>query len=786
MPQNIRYRSFSISATVTLSLLILLVQSASAETPSVNYALRIQPILSNNCFACHGPDEASREADLRLDLRDEATADAIVPGDAAASELIRRILSEDPDEMMPPPAAKKPHLTPQQIELLKQWVDQGAEYSEHWAYTKIGRSEVPQVKTPDDVANPIDAFIVKRLEARDLTPSPAADRRTQLRRLSFDLTGLPPSAAQVAAFEADTSPAAYEQAVDRLLASRHYGERMALNWLDLVRYADTVGYHGDQGQSISPYRDWVIKAFNDNMPYDQFTREQLAGDLLENPTVDQKIASGYNRVLQTSQEGGAQDKEYLAKYAADRVRNVSGVWLGVTMGCAECHDHKFDPFTTKEFYQFEAFFADIKEVGYWGKSPVTEISTRLPEMDVHSPIDRMRLAELDQQIAELASDESQAARLAELQTKRKTLAEQKRATMITEAVEPRPIRVLARGNWQDDSGEIVEPATPASLNPMKVAGRRANRLDLANWLMDPENPLTARVTVNRFWKLTFGNGLARTLDDLGAQGTPPVHPELLDWLAAEFIASDWDTKRIMKLIVMSNAYRQSSRSTAEMRESDPYNELLARQSRYRLEAEMLRDNALSVSGLLVPTIGGPSVRPYQPEGYLEHLNFPRRTYQPSMDENQYRRGLYTYWQRQFLHPSMKAFDAPTREECTVERPHSNNAIQALTLLNDPSYVEAARVLATRIVREGGKTPAEKVRYAYERTLQRQPTARETATLTALFYKHRENYDAHADDAEALLATGIYEPTDDMDRGALAAWTSVARVMLNLHETITRN
>ena len=501
-----------------------------------------------------------------------------------------------------------------------------------------------------------------------------------MRRLRFDLTGLPPSPEETDAFAADHSSAAYERSVDRLLASPQFGERMAMYWLDVVRYADSGGYHSDNERSVWLFRDYVVQAFNDNKPFDRFTEEQLAGDLLPGATREQKIASGYNRLLQTTEEGGAQAKEYTAKYAADRVRNTAAAWLGSTMACCQCHDHKYDPFTMKDFYSFGAFFADVRE----------EPISRQEQTPMPTPEQEARLKQLDAEMPLLAKQEPAAKKVEELKRQKAQLQAEIPTTLITEAVPPRPMRILPRGNWQDDSGPVVEPAIPEFLGKTRREGpsghaARSGPLDgLAR------NPLVARVLVNRLWKILFGQGLVRTCDDLGTQGALPSHPELLDWLAVELIDSGWNVKHVMKLMVMSRTYQQTSRGNPDLDRRDPTNTWLARQGRFRLDAEMVRDNALAISGLLSPRIGGPTVKPYQPAGYWDYLNFPKRQWQDDHGESQYRRGLYTFWQRTFLHPSLLAFDASTREECTVDRPRSNTPLQALALLNDPTYVEASQ------------------------------------------------------------------------------------------------
>jgi mono/diheme cytochrome c family protein len=740
----------------SILLLLLLTGFAPAAAPAprrVEFNRDIRPILSNKCFACHGPDANQRKADLRLDNQAGSRADlggrqAINPGKPGESELIQRITRKSKAGRMPPAKTGKT-LSPTEIELFRRWIEQGGEYQKHWSFILPKRSPLPAAEDGTWPRGGIDRFILARIEAAGLRPAPEADRVTLIRRLSLDLTGLSPTVQQVDAFLTDKRPDAYGRLVDRLLASPAYGERMAMSWLDLVRYADTVGYHGDQEHHIAPYRDYVIKAFNDNMRFDRFTVEQIAGDLLPDATVNQRIASGYNRLLQTTHEGGAQDKEYLAKYAADRVRNLSGVWLGATMGCCECHDHKFDPYTTRDFYSLAAFFADVQERGAY-RGPDTTPTKRPPELEVPYPLSPGRKA----------------------------------LTMITVSVKPRTMRILRRGDWMDEGGEIVTPAVPAFLKGPDVKGRRLTRLDLARWLTTPEQPQTARVFVNRLWQLFFGAGLCRSPEDTGSQGEWPTHPELLDWLAVEFMNSGWDIKHMVRLMVLSSTYRQASTGREPI--ADPENRLFARQGRFRLPAEMIRDNALAVSGLLVRKLGGPSVRPYQPAGYYAHLNFPKRSYKADKGDGQYRRGLYMHWQRQFLHPMLKAFDAPSREECTAQRPVSNTPLAALTLLNDPSFVEAARVLAARVIREGGATEGERIRWAWRTVLSRVPSDREVAALTRLYQQSRVHYKEDLEGTKKLLSVGLAAVPEGIDVTELAAWTSVTRAVLNLNETVTRN
>jgi cytochrome c553 len=999
-----------------------------AASAPLDFNRDVRPILAENCFACHGMDANKRVAGLRLDRADAlrplpSGKTAVVPRNLKASALYQRITAHN--SMVMPPVSSGKKLTAPQIKTLRRWIEQGGRYASHWAYIPPGKTPLPTVRNAGWPLNPIDRFILARLEKEKVRPSPGADRPTLARRLSLDLLGLPPRVDDVQSFVSDARPDAYERLVDRTLASLHYGERMAEYWLDLVRYADTVGYHGDQDVTVWPYRDYVIDAFNRNKRFDVFTREQLGGDLLPNAGREQKVASGYNRLGMMTAEGGAQDKEYLAKYSSERVRNASVVWLGQTVGCAECHDHKFDPITAKDFYRFAAFFADLKEQGFYGegfgkgdwgpsmKLPsdtqqarlskldaeikaaqtdlaavtndflaagrskweaevsaleashariwnavipetasssggstvsvgevgVVSVSGAVPPWDSYSitipvgdqTITAVRLEELadeklpgngvaragyysvlsefevavrrgsevarplklaDLQVsgelegfpglaaidgrpetgwAQMHGEPSAVFRLAEplrggpetqlvirlrhetkprlsigkfrlsvtgvdwanlntegvpdpvLKAIRKSPAERTPAeqetvaahyrsvaaelsekrtrlarleadrslllgevpqTLITEAVEPRVIRVLPRGNWMDETGEIVQPGVPHFLPQIGKPGR-ATRLDLAEWIVSAKDPLAARVFVNRLWKLFYGVGLAKNLDDFGIQGEAPVHPELLDWLAGEFVRSGWDVKHMVRLMVTARTYRQSSKARLDLLTRDPYNRLVARQSPLRLDAEFVRDVALAASGLLTEKVGGRSVKPYQPPGYLAPLNFPRREWSSDVGEELYRRGLYTHWQRTFLHPALVAFDAPTREECTANRTVSNTPMQALVLLNDPVFVEAARAFAERIVRQGGAGFESRLRFAYQTAVSREPSPRETGILRQLYHSRRARYSTDRTAAERLVSVGEAPTPRDVDAVEMAAWTSVARAILNMHEMITR-
>lgn len=839
----------------------------AAELPEPDFNREIRPLLSRNCFACHGPDEHDRQGGLRLDDRKAATSElesgatAIVPGKPAESEFIGRIMADDPDLVMPPPSSNH-SLTPDQKKLLERWIAAGAAYQAHWAYVPPVKHAEPVVKNGAWGKNWIDRFVLARLEAQGLAPAADADDITLVRRVTFDLTGLPPTPAEVDAYLADTSPDRYAKLVDRLLASPRYGERMAQWWLDLVRYADTVGYHGDQDHASSPYRDWVIEAFLNNVPFNRFTILQLAGDLVEpikgeHPD-DRILASAYNRMLQTTHEGGLQVKEYRAIYQADRIRNVSGAWMGATLGCCQCHDHKFDPYTMRDFYSLGAFFADIDDekhmgVAGFGGAPNTVPTTRLPELPIVGPFDRERATTLDAEIRALkkslpplpaapektpakavaagpedgkevatgkkagskdsgkstknAAQEKKAPKekdsaesaapaespdivakrkqLAQLEAQRKKLA---RLLMVTEMLkEPRTVRILGRGNWMNESGEIVEPAIPLFLGRLDKDGR-ATRADLARWLVRPAaeggvGELTARVAVNRIWAIFLGAGLCRSAGDFGGQGETPDHPELLDRLALEFLEG-WDVRRLVREIVMSRAYRQTSDPPADLLASDPDNRLLARQGRWRYPAEGVRDAVLFASGLLVEQLGGASAHPYQPAGYYQHLNFPKREYKADTDEQQWRRGLYVHWQRMFLHPQLLAFDAPTREECTAARMRSNTPKAALVLLNDPTFVEAARALAERVLKEAGDDAA-RMDALWRHAVSRRPDSKERDLIEALLARRRAEFaDDHAA-ARALLGVGVAPRDTSLDDVELAAWTATARAVLNLHEAIGR-
>jgi hypothetical protein len=768
---------------------------------ALNFSKEIRPILSNNCFPCHGPDEGQRKAKLRLDTQAGSRKDlgghqAIAPGAPEESELIRRIFSDDPDEIMPPKDSNR-SLSQSQKQQLQQWIQNGAIYDEHWAWIPPKRPRTPSTENrPSWAKNGIDHFILNRLNYESLEPSPEADRPTLIRRLSLDLTGLPPSPEEADAFQNDPASDAYEKLVERLLKSPHYGERMAVDWLDAARYADTNGYQVDRNREMHAWRDWVIAAFNDNKPFDEFTIEQLAGDLLPNPSLEQRIATGFHRNHMMNEEGGIIPEEFLAEYCADRVETTATVWLGQTFNCTRCHDHKFDPFTQKDYYSIYAFFHNIDELGRgdYGKNirrnnpPMIQLPA--PKLEAARANHQTALEALQRKLDASAKDSSIHEELSKEVAKLKKKVDEAdlaipTALVMRELPKPRPTYILIRGAY-DKHGEEVSSATPSSLLPMADTLPR-NRLGLAQWLVDPANPLTARVTVNRLWQSIFGTGIVSTPGDFGTQGSLPSHPELLDWLAVEFVESGWDIKAMMRLLVTSATYRQSSQLNPTLTERDPQNRLLARGSRYRLQAEFLRDQALAASGLLVRKIGGPSVRPYHPPGLYEQVVAGKgaSTYVQDKGTGLYRRTMYSYWKRSVPNPSMLTFDAPFRETCTVRRSRTNTPMQALNLMNDPTYVEAAKFLAHRMLVEGGPTVESRLTYGFRLVTARPPTIQELSHLQAATQRSIAEFEANPEEASALLKEGEAPFDESPIPIELAAYSIVASIILNLDETVTR-
>ena len=993
------------SRTLVLSLLIAPALLRAAE---VDFATQIQPILSEYCYHCHGPDAATREADLRLDTKDGAyrEKDAVTvvkPGDGKHSELIRRILSDDPELVMPPPKSKRV-LTTAEKDLLQRWVSEGAKWGEHWAFIAPQRPPVPT-----GAKNPVDAFIHARLAKEHLTPAPAAPREKLLRRVSLDLTGLPPTPAELDAFLADTAPDAYEKAVGRLLDSPRFGERMVWDWLDAARYADTNGYQGDPTRAMWHWRDWATRAFNENMPFDRFTIEQLAGDLLENPTQDQLIATGFHRNHMINGEGGRIAEESRVDYVMDRTETTGTVWMGLTVQCSRCHDHKFDPLSQADYYRLSAFFNSIEESGgndanglanpvmtvttpeeqsriaslkegeataqREHEAIVAKLTAALPALEkalaapaatwaalapeaarseggatltpqadksivasgANPPTDEYvvqargikgatafkiealpdpsfvnggpgradngnfvlgeiiverdgkplalqpLLADFEQQgwpirnVADGKNDTGWAVmpafgkpheaiiafqsplpdealpltirlrfrsphaqhnlgrfrismtrispgalrplpepvkaalavpaerrdaaqqkavrefllnnepefiaskkRLDTAQAARKSAESALPKTMVMrERKQPRDTFVLIKGNYENRSTKVSH-GVPAFLPPLP-AGSPANRLSLARWLVSAEQPLTARVTVNRYWQMLFGTGLVKTSEDFGVQGERPVHPELLDWLAVEFRETGWDVKKLLRLIVTSETYQQSSIVPPGMAERDPDNRLLARGPRHRLPSWMLRDQALAVSGLLVEKQGGPPVKGYQPEGVWEDATFGQIKYAQDHGEALYRRSLYTFWRR-IVGPTM-FFDVASRQSCSVKTGLTNTPLHALVTLNDITYTEAARVLAQRMLKEGGTGDATRLAFAFRLCTARVPDEKDTRVLISALELLRTQYQADPAAARKLIATGESKPDPALDPVELAAFTAVASLLLNLDETL---
>ncbi|GIW94619.1 MAG: chromosome segregation protein [Pirellulaceae bacterium] len=804
---------------------------AQGEEPRVDYLRQIRPILADNCFRCHGPDEAARQSGLRLDVRELATAPAdsgqpaIVPGSPEQSELLRRVTSEDPSERMPPPETKL-SLSGAQIDLLRRWIAQGAHYQEHWSRTPLRRPALPSRSPWADEDHPIDRFIDARLQEQQLRPLGKADRYHLIRRLYLDLTGLPPDPEEVDRFIADRSPDAYERLVDRLLASPAFGERMAWDWLDAARYADSNGYQGDAERTMWPWRDWVISAWNRNMPFDRFTVWQLAGDLLPDATDETRLATGFCRNHMINGEGGRIPEENRVDYVMDMIETVATVWLAATMNCARCHDHKYDPFTRRDYYSLFAFFNQTPVDGAGGNPqtpPVLEVPTEeqrvavtelegqlaklraellaqektllegsspdsLPEevrtILQHSPDkrDADQWQRLDKHLEGADSYRQLAARWREWKKRYDQLRREiPRVMVMADRDEYRPTYMLEKGLYNRPAEEVFADV-PQCLPPLGEGGKR-NRLALAEWLVRPDNPLTARVVANRLWQQFFGTGLVRTPEDFGTQGEPPTHPELLDWLACELIDSGWDIKRFCRLLVTSRAYRRDSRATPELLEADPENRWLARGVRYRLPSWMIRDQALAASGLLVAQLGGPPVFPYQPQGVWEEATFGNKSYRQDRGAKLYRRSLYTFWRR-IIAPTM-FFDVASRQVCTVRVTRTNSPLHALVTMNDITYVEAARELASRQWRAFSQEGADRLLESlFRRVLVRPPQASELEILRAALARWEAYYTAHPEAAEALLSVGE-APRSAGPATQLAALTVVAHTLLNLDEALSK-
>ncbi len=768
----------ALGASLTAVLTAQEARTPAVRSAPVDFNRDIRPILSNNCFQCHGPDEKERKADLRLDMEEGALADlgghaAVVRGRPEASELLRRVTASERGKAMPPRKTGK-QLTPREIELLTRWVKEGAPYAKHWAYVKPVRPPLSRVKDAAWPKNPVDHFLLARLEAEGLRPAPEADRYTLLRRAALDLTGLPPTPEEADAFLNDQHPDAYERLVDRLLAKESYGEHWARMWLDLARYADSAGYANDPLRTIWAFRDYVIRSYNANKPFDQFTVEQIAGDLLPNPTDEQLIATAFHRNTLTNSEGGTNDEEFRSVAVVDRVNTTLTVWMGTSIACAQCHTHKYDPISQKEFFQLFALLNHTEDNDQADERPLHRFFTAAQE-ETRAKL-RRESGELEKVLLtldpELSADEARK-QMDRLAAVRRQLVDLKPVTVPVmkelTGKQRRTTRVQLRGNFLD-VGEEVREGVPAVFH----------RLALARWLVDDNNPLTGRVIANRYWEQIFGTGLVRTSEEFGSQGELPSHPELLDWLATELVRRSWDLKSFLKLLVTSAAYRQSSRVTPAQFERDPENRLLARGPRVRLSAEMVRDQALFVGGLLSRKLHGPSVKPPQPALSISAAFGGTIDWKASDGEDRHRRGLYTEWRRSNPYPSMVTFDAPNREVCTVRRTRTNTPLQALVTLNDTVYVEAAQALARRMM-QAGAAPADKVRHGFRLCLIRPPAESEVSRLVTLYEETRADLAREPEKAKQVATNPLGPPPAGLDAVELASWTVVANVMLNLDE-----
>lgn len=735
---------------------------------TISYNFNIRPILSDKCYKCHGPDASKRQAGLRLDkpesafkaLKDNPGAHVLVPGSPEMSELFRRVSTNDTSEMMPPANSNLKRLTPHEVELVKKWIKQGAKYEKHWAFVPPKLWPVPEVKDKEWPKNQIDNFILKKQEQYGIKPNPEADKEHLLKRVSLDLTGLPPSLEMQNRFLADKSPDAYNKVVDELMKSPAYGEKMALHWMDVARYADSHGYQDDNYRTQWPWRDWVIHAYNENLPYNKFITWQLAGDLMPNSTKEQLLATGFNRNHKITEEGGVINEEYRVAYVTDRTNTFGKALLGVTMECAHCHDHKYDPFSQKEYYQLFSFFNSVKEPGLQSTVGGPETYAKRPLMQVTNDDVKGILKFINKQdtgklIVSVMGDS---------EVYRKTY-------------------ILKRGNY-DTHGDEVEPGTPKSILPFDNSLPK-NRLGLAEWLFDKRNPLTARVFVNQTWQELFGKGIVKSSGDFGMQGDLPSHPELLDWLSVDFMNHGWDMKRLVKQMVMSATYRQSAVITPDKMKIDPDNTLLSRGPRYRLPAELVRDLVLASSGLLTKTIGGPSVNPYQPPGLWENATSGRgilASYKQVHGPDLYRRGMYTLIKRTVPPVEMAIFDASNRDQCEVKRLRTNTPLQALLMENDPTVLEAARVLAAKLLSDN--SPAnDKIKKAFRLIMCRMPNAKELGILTA--YYNDQLKTLNKKDAQKVLSVGEYPIPQNIDKVMLAAMMKTVDTIYNLEEAITK-
>ena len=756
---------------------------------SPSFDREVLPILSDFCFPCHGPDAQARKASLRLDLPETTLRKndpLVVPGKPEESELFIRMGHVEPSKIMPPPKFSKTLNAPQR-EVIRKWIATGAPWARHWAFVN------PQIAPPPTVSDngwpkqPLDRHVLKGLESKGIKPSPEADKATLLRRVTLDLTGLPPTPAEVAAFMADKSPDSYNRTVDRLLANPRYGERMAWDWLDAARYADTNGYQGDGERTMWPWRDWVAKAFNRNLPYDTFTLWQIAGDLIPDATDESRLATGFNRNYMINGEGGRIAEENRIDYLFDQAETVATVWLGLTFNCCRCHDHKFDSLPNRDYYRLMAFFNGTSIDG-GGGNPQTPPILAVPDTNQASSRSALNKAVMEAEKAAGAIPKDNNKKIDAATAKIKALKEDlerleksiPKVMIMADAPKPRKTFILKTGLY-NQPGEEVTPGVPSVLN-LFPAGAPANRLGLARWLIAPENPLTARVTVNRVWTLFFGIGLVKTPEDFGVQGERPLQQELLDHLASTFRGTGWNMKQLVRTIVTSSTYRQSSQVSAASRERDPDNRLLARGPRFRLPSWMLRDQALATSGLLIEKVGGPPVKPYQPEGIWEEATFGNKKYVQDKGDALYRRTIYTFWRR-IVGPT-EIFDNAPRQVCSVKVYRTNTPLQALLTLNDTTYVEAARCLAQRVLLESGTDEA-RIRLMHSLVLCREPNSQEAAIMLASLKRHRQHFSMFKNEAEKLVSVGESERDLSILAPEHAAWTMIASTLLNLDETLNK-
>lgn len=735
----------------------------------VDFIFHVKPILSDRCFKCHGPDEAKVEGGLQLHTKEKAFAAlgekkdhyAIISGDIVNSTMVHRIFANDPDDVMPPPDSNL-SLADHEKEIIKKWIEQGAEWKNHWAFEPPIAPEIPEVSNKQWITNPIDNFVLSKLEIEGLTPATRLVNEKLLRKLSFDLTGLPPSTEDIDAFLEDDSQENYNRLIDQFLDSNAFAERMANDWLDLARYADTHGYQDDLERTMWPWRDWVIHAYKENMPYDQFVKWQLAGDLIPNASKEQIIATAFNRNHKITQEGGVIPEEYRAEYVTDRTNTFGTAFLGLTFECAKCHDHKYDPISQKEYFQLFSFFNNINEEGkikYYGAIPDPYIT--ITKEEANGVLDFINNVDGEDDIPLLVMEERK---------------------------QPRKTHILSRGAY-DQPTEEVTSAFPTFGNLSKELSKsstdHANRLDLAEWLFNDDHPLTARVAVNRMWHQVFGKGIVTTSFDFGNQGSLPTHPELLDHLAIKFQESGWNVKEMLKYILNSSTYKQGSKIDADLLERDPQNQLLARSTRVRLSAEMLRDHALSISGLLVNEVGGPSVKPFQPDGLWAEKTGggggSTSKYKQDKGDKNYRRSLYTFWKRTVPPPNMSLFDAPTRDFCTVQREQTSTPLQALVLMNDPQFLEASRALAARAIKNN-EEEKERLNYMFTLATSRKADDVELESLSQLLTSQLEYFKSEPTAAKDMLDYGAFQASEIEDTATLAAYSFVANAILNLDET----